>query len=609
MKVPNRQDPFVWFLAAVALSVVLVVVWVNVPTSDEELEPAGSTRLSRQQAAGEDPPVSDTSRLWGQSAEEPPRADPVSDTTRRRERTAEEPPRADPNRVASLGREDTDRAAAGADPQTDEQRASQDQNQRNAEPENRSEEPAEEKTEEESENALEDQLDTNLWISGRVLNEVGEPLAGIGVIARALRLFQLDEGSVIPPSLREQYTWSGANGTYRFDQLADGEYLVGTAATDQGSTAQITVRAGVDFADLVVAQRVLYGVIRSTGGEPLGGVRARPLISGAQPKLSNEDGGYELRLTLPGTSRKVFIRFEREGYHTQQLEIGEADWSGGVSLPRDVAMEPVEALAVVTGNVQNVYGQPVAGESVHLYSPDRKKSYQAVTDQEGEFTIPRVQAAESYQFWMKPKGPYRDYITEEFQVTGEGLRLEVALEPLDLGSRLSGQMVDADGNPIPYFTLLLRSQDAWHKTRQVTGDGQGAFFAEGVPEGELVFETRSMPRFTVRGVHLGQSTEKHVQVVLDWGPFELEGVVVDRDDNPVSAPDVLLSWTHDHNGTRSSSSRKTASDTNGHFLFTGLGPGRHTLRVNASGFKSTWLYPEVGYEANALVVRLEENLN
>ena len=198
---------------------------------------------------------------------------------------------------------------------------------------------------------------------------------------------------------------------------------------------------------------------------------------------------------------------------------------------------------------------------------------------------------------------------EGLLVTGEGLRLDVALDPLDLGSRLRGQMVDVDGKPIAHFTLLLRSQDAWHKTRQVTGDGQGAFFAEGVPEGEVVFETRSMPQFFVKGVHLDQSTEQYVQVVLDWGSYELEGVVVDNDDKPVSAPDIMLSWTHDHQGVRSSSSRKTAADTNGHFLFTGLGPGRHTLRVTVPGFKSAQLYLEIGYEASQLVVRLEENLN
>ena len=406
MKLPDVKDPFVWFLAAAVMLVLLFVVWVNVPTFDEELELGSSTQSGRQQATGADPLVSDKARSE-KSARKPPRADPLSATTPGREKSAEEASRANPSRAVLRGREDTARAPAWANPQADVQRASQEQKQRNAEPDDRSEDPEGEQTDDESENLLDDQLDRNLWISGRVLNEVGEPLAGIGVMARAMRLFQLDEGSVIPPSLREQYTWSAANGSYRFDQLADGEYLVGIAATDQGSTAQIRVRAGVDFADLVVAQRVLYGVIRSTDGERLGGVRARPLISGAQSKLGNDDGGYELRLTLPGT-RKCFIRFEREGYHTQQVEVGEADWRGGVRLPLDVTMEPVETLAVVTGSVQDLYGQPVAGESVHLYSSDRKKRYHAVTDQEGEFSIPRVQTADDYKFWMYPKGPYRD---------------------------------------------------------------------------------------------------------------------------------------------------------------------------------------------------------
>lgn len=589
MKVPNRKDPIAWFLAAAILFVVFLMVWVNVMTPDNELEPVSSPLPHRQQAGVSNSPVSDTTQRLIQPKEESHGADPIP--------------------VVLQEREDRPRASEGEDPQEDGQRASREPNERKAETNDRLKNPAEEQTDEESENLMEDELERTLRISGRVLNEVGEPLAGIEIIARATRLFQLVEGSIIPPSLRELHAWSGANGNYQFNQLADGEYLVGTAGTDQGSTAQIRVRAGVDFADLVVIQRILYGVIRSTGGERLVDVRVWPLISGAQPKLSYEDGGYELRLTLPGTRRKTLIRFEGEGYHTQQIEVGEADWDGNVSLARDIAMEPVDALAVVDGNVHDLSGQPVAGESVQLYSQERNRViYRAVTDQDGEFSIPRVQGAERYKLWVHPKGPYRDYVREDLQVTWDGLRLEVALEPLDLGSRLRGQMVDVDGNPIPHFTLLLQSQDARRKTFQVTGDDQGAFFVENVPEGELVFETRSMPQFIVRGLYLGQSTEEYVQVVLDWGPYELKGLVVDSDDNPVSVPDISLSWTHDDNGLRSDSSRKTAADTDGHFLFTGLGPGRHTLSVNVSGFKNTLLYHEVGYEGSECVVRLEENL-
>jgi hypothetical protein len=512
------------------------------------------------------------------------------------------------SRVASLAPEDSSRGPTAADPQAGEQRGSQTTDQRNAELDDGLENPLGEQTDDPLEDQPDDQLDGYLSISGRVLDEAGEPLAGIELIARATRLFQLDEGTAIPPSLREQRTRTGVDGTYHFGQLPDGEFTIRTTATDEYSTAQITVRAGVDFADLVLPQLALrvHGVILDRGGEPLAGVRVLPAASGAQARRSDAGGRYELVFVLKGTTRGFSIRFEQAGYHAQQVQLDETHWREVKSLALDVAMEPVEVRAEVAGSLVSTAGEPVAGETVRLYSPRRKRSFSAVSDHAGAFSIGGVETADDYHLTVHPKGPYRDYTERNLRVTADGLYLEIALEPLELGGRLSGQMVDLDGNPIPHFTLTLRNNDAVRRSMQVTGDAQGYFVVEGAPEGKLVFETRSMPHLSISGIQLNQGTESNILLVVDWGEYEVSGAVVDSDDNPVSVPDVSLSWTHDEDGVRSYSNRKTAADADGHFQFTGLGPGRHTLHVNVPGFKSARLHHEVGYEGNEVVVRLEE---
>jgi hypothetical protein len=52
--------------------------------------------------------------------------------------------------------------------------------------------------------------------------------------------------------------------------------------------------------------------------------------------------------------------------------------------------------------------------------------------------------------------------------------------------------------------------------------------------------------------------------------------------------------------------RKTIADLNGNFAFTGLGPGQHTLRVNAPGFSMAVVNVEVGLGSDSVVVELNE---
>jgi hypothetical protein len=73
----------------------------------------------------------------------------------------------------------------------------------------------------------------------------------------------------------------------------------------------------------------------------------------------------------------------------------------------------------------------------------------------------------------------------------------------------------------------------------------------------------------------------------------------------VPGSQVSLSWLHNVNGVSSSARRKTTADTKGYFLFTQLGPGLHTLNINAPGFRSARLDHDVGMPGEEILVQLK----
>jgi hypothetical protein len=454
------------------------------------------------------------------------------------------------------------------------------------------------------------ELERNLAISGRVLDDAGDPIGGIGLIATALRFFGVAEGTDMSPSDGQQQTVSNGYGTYGFYQLPDGEYAIRTVATEQYPSARITVRAGVDFADLVLVgldrSLQLSGVIASNLGEPLEGVQVTiPTVLGARGTYSDESGYYELSLAVKAPTRTVGIRFRQDGYQVKQLPVATADSGGYDHMVLDVVMDPVTVLALVTGSVRSTAGTPVAGETVQLYSPGLKRRYNGVTGPEGNFQMSDVEPGDDYRLKIYPKGPYRDYAKNKFEVTAADAYVEIELEPLHVAGRLTAQMVDLNGNPVPRFTLSLRSQSAASRSLQVTGDEQGYFSVENVPEGELLFRSHSVPNFIISGIRMPSGGEEHVLLILDAGPHELYGLVVDSGGSPIPVPGISLSWSHVDGSMRSVANRTAAADAAGSFRFTGLGPGQHTLHVNAPGFLAAQLHHDVEQHGDQIVVQLE----
>ena len=446
-------------------------------------------------------------------------------------------------------------------------------------------------------------------ISGRVLTRHGWPVAGIEVTAQLRDYFKNADSSA--RALSTPQTTTNDDGFYAFRNLPAGIYMIGTRDSGGYAAARIEVRTGVKYADLVLnalRDAQVRGVVTDPMGMALGDVRIMPLVKGIPAgAVSDANGEFRFAVALETETRGFQVRFQRDGYQEQRHQVTAADWAADGSMAVAVTMEPVYEFAMFSGSVTDTDGVQIAGETVRLYSPSLKRNYRAVADDGGEFEFSKVDVADDYQLWVRPTGPYRDYTEQNLELSPGSLRRRIELESLNRGHRLSGRILDQDEKPVPNFTLTLSSKAASGQKLPVTSDAHGNFQVKNVPEGELVFESRTMPYYTLSGLHLsGNDTEHEVKLIVNRGQHKLLGTVVDSDGRPVASPRVSITSSQMINGMQSRSSSSTAADAKGRFLFTDLGAGQHTVTVNAPGYEGVRLKPVVGTQ-NELVVRLEKN--
>jgi hypothetical protein len=442
-------------------------------------------------------------------------------------------------------------------------------------------------------------------ISGRVLTPSGRPVSAIEITARPRDYFEMVGNE---PAHR---TITNDDGVYAFSMLPAGIYLVGTDASPQYSASRIEVRTGVKYADLVLEpQRMVtvQGVVTDPMGQKLGQVRIMPLVKGLPTGgVSNEDGEFAFGVALGETTRGFPLTFQLEGYREQRYQVSGADWDQRGNVGLSVTLEPVYELSTVSGSVTGPDGMQAVGDNVRLYSPGLKRNYTAVVDSSGEFLFAEVEAADDYQIWVRPNGPYRDFVENNYVVGAGSQRRDIVLEPLDKSHRISGRVLDQDGKSVPNFTLTLRSMAAREQRLPITTNSWGKFEVNDVPAGDLLFETLTMPFYRLSGYRIdGGYTNHQVDLVINRGRNKLVGKVLDEDGRPVMAPKVFITASSMHQGIQSRLSSSTSADDSGRFLFTDLGGGEHTITVTAPGYEGVRIKSVVGSQEE-LVVRLEKD--
>jgi protocatechuate 3,4-dioxygenase beta subunit len=445
---------------------------------------------------------------------------------------------------------------------------------------------------------------SDLSIRGRVRNRRGEPVPGIEISAvRHYFASSVSEDEAGDGSHRG--TRSREDGSFAIGGLTEGEYEVQTTATQHYAALKVTLQAGAEPTDLILAEGLaVHGTVVDPDGEPL--ARVWVGLPGDRDRFAYSDdrGRYQLQLDLGADSPADTLRFYLAGYQEQLLGLPIAERGGAGELRLDAELLPVEDAASVSGVVRTERGDPIDRATVLFASPELGTNYQAVSDTDGYFAIRNVVTGPGYQLRVLPDGSFGDHSQHRIRVPEDGVSLEIVLEPLPTG-RLSGRMHDVDGNPVPEFRLWLLSRGAVRSALPISSDERGYFELEEAPAGSLTFDTRASPRHVVKGIVLPAGGEREVSLVLDWGAQVMAGEVVDDRGDPVAGAEVFLTWSNTNGEVRSTSRRQTRTEPTGSFRFMALGPGEHRLEVRAPGYRTTQERHDVGAYASDVQVRLE----
>lgn len=444
-----------------------------------------------------------------------------------------------------------------------------------------------------------------LPIRGRVMNPDGFGIPGVTVTLSATRVYEEGRAGESLAAGFSPIATTDAYGAYEFAGLPQGDYEVRAAAYEAYGPARITARSGAAKADIVLVARqtrIVEGEVIGADGEPLEGVIVSPVLVGVPGTRTDAHGAYRLPLTFKPGIDAVTIRFQLAGFLEHQASVV-LPGVGSEDLSLDVDLQPVGYWTNVSGVVTDDDGEPLAGKAVRLRQVGGRRSYQATTDGEGRYAFDAVEAPVAYVLSVSGAPDHRDY-RQRIEVTPDAAEIHVVVEPFEFGA-VSGRLVNADGEPIPNFSLVLRHAASSTSGAVVSSDADGDFHVPKAPAGELVVSSQSSPAVVVNGLRLEAGGELDLPLVLDWGVHELRGTVVDEHRRPVPAAQVVLSWSHTREGVTTMTTRRAATDAQGIFEFADLGPGPHSIRVDRPGHRPVRLAHDVSRQGYSVTVNLK----
>ncbi len=426
-------------------------------------------------------------------------------------------------------------------------------------------------------------------LSGRVLDTEGGPVPGLDIVASPrLPAASGDSGQTRRTPVQARTT-TDRSGHFEFPGLAEGEYRIRSRETKRFKAAETVARSGVSSVVLVVEEQRdetvrIYGkIFDQDSSTPLAGVRVRG--GGVRAGPTDASGVYSLELPLGGRGRIHTLRFTCRGWRDESRQLGSDEVAGREEIELNVSLRGEKEPAPVAGSVSTTRGEPIHGAVVRLFSAQAGRRHQTVTDRGGRFRFPEVESQTEYVLRVKADDRFEAHTREGLWLPREGLVLPVVLEAAGFGS-LSGRMIDSLGRTLPHLTLWMRTTRSRGRLQQVAADRQGSFHVDDVAEGPVSFLTLSEPRFTVHGIEAAAGQHTQAELVVDWGEHSVQGAVLDLSGRPIAGAQLTLSWRFEGNGTVSRSVRRTVSDLEGRFALTRLGPGGHTLSVQAPGFRA-----------------------
>lgn len=296
---------------------------------------------------------------------------------------------------------------------------------------------------------------------------------------------------------------------------------------------------------------------------------------------SDESGDYSLQLAA-GTYQVRAIGDHVMAIGLPQLTVG--------SEPRRYDIRVLQS-AVVRGRVRFADGSPAAGAVVVAYLA-RNTAPVLVT--RGALGSAEVQDDGSFELTTAPGNLI---LTASGRSAAGSVRVS-ALEPGEVRTNIKitlvpngyveGVVHDPKGRAINTAKVLvsMRIPGTWEYDRiSVPTDARGRFRYQVIRAGDTIVEATA-PGFaqsnpTAFRLEAGQS-RTGILLALHDANRKLSGHVVDASGNPLA----LVEVAQGHMGSKERYKR-TFTNAAGFFIFSGLGPGPHHLRLRKSGYAQT----------------------
>jgi protocatechuate 3,4-dioxygenase beta subunit len=448
-------------------------------------------------------------------------------------------------------------------------------------------------------------LPTAASISGRVVDEAGNPIEGVSVAASSTT-----SGS--------GNARTAADGTYKVDGLVAGSYTLqfskpgsyptqyfGGTSSSQKATV-LTVASGdalrlTDMTLLTVA--LISGRVVDAAGNPIAGVSvsANSTSGGYGSAQTAADGTYKVDGLAAGSYTLQFSKW-RSSYVSRYL--------GGTSSAQGATVLTVaagDALAnkdmtlptgaSISGTVRDSSGKPLAGATIQAESlADGWAVSHATSGADGTYTVAGLEAGE-YLVSFSEKSSTPEYWDDKTWATAESITVTLGQKVvgidsmLTVGASIAGVVRDAQGAPIQGVYVV-----AVGPTRSSAQTGpDGAYVLSGLPAGSYKVSYRAGVTNSALAtqwwqgkwqqsvadsisVTSGQAvTGKNIVMVAG---ATLSGIIRGAGGAPISGATVSLDQ---RSPLFPNQVGYVTTSANGSYTITGLSPGTYYMRVNNLG--------------------------